>query len=444
MSRLGWAGRLILYLAIAFLAVQALMSLAYLSERRAAGGAEVETWTPFPDQLAALAEVFDRATPEEREVLVRAMSDARMGLTLSDLPPLSEAGRPDLVMPGLSSRLRSYAEALQGRPLQVAIPAESAEGRMPRLRGWVNPERLRITMGLADGTFLIVEPRRVEGLAVMGLPVGLFTGLISSVFAMAVVLLVWREAGPLRRLGEAAQRFGQTLAPVPVPPKGAPDLRRLAEAFNAMQDSVARMDRSRSDMIAALAHDIRTPLTRLRLRLRGLGDRLQAEVDRDIADIARIGEDALRFAAADLAALDDLVALAPLVAAVADRPGCTFRDSCAESPVVPGNAELLRRAVENLIANALAYGTRCRVTLSCDRQGARIEVEDDGPGIPPGDRARMIEPFQRGEASRNRTTGGAGLGLALVQRIAQRHGARLELGESPLGGLSARLVFPPA
>ena len=441
MNRLGLAGRLILLLAVGLFSVQALTAIAYLAERReeAAG----RPFLPFPDQIEAMVALFDAAGPAERELLQRAFTDSEVEVRLESEAPQSDESTAagDLALPGLAERLRAYSEVLGARGLQVAIPAPEAAGPLPRLRAVLNPGRVRIAVGLGDGSWLVLQRQRVAGLALAGLPLGMVSAILGFGVAGLAMLAVWRETRPLRRLSAAATAFGRSLRPVPMAPAGAPDLRRLIEAFNGMQARIARLDRSRTDMIAAFAHDVRTPLTRLRLRLRKLEPALQDAAGRDIDEIARVSDEAFRFAAADLAALDRQVDLRALLADLAAEAGIALQSGPGRT-VLTGNPELLRRAFANLIGNALQYAGSCRLALVPSPQLLTVTVEDDGPGIPPEDRARLLEPFERGEASRNRATGGSGLGLALAARIVLRHGGTLELGDALSGGLRVTVRLP--
>lgn len=443
MNRLGLAGRLILLLAVGLFSVQALATAAYLADRREE--AAERPFLPYPDQIEAMATLFDAASPEERALLLRAFTGSEVELRIEPQAPQSDAASAaaDLALPGLTDRLRDYSAVLGARGLQVAIPAPEAAGPLPRLRAVLNPGRVRIAVALGDGSWLVVQRQRVAGLALAGLPLGMVSAVLGFAVAGLAMLAVWRETRPLRALGSAATSFGRSLRPVPMAAAGAPDLRRLIAAFNAMQDRIARLDRSRTDMIAALAHDVRTPLTRLRLRLRKLDPALQDAAGRDIDEIARVSDEAFRFAAADIAALERDVDLRALLADLAAEADVPLRDTAPERPAtLAGNFELLRRGFANLIANALEHGGNCRLTLAAAPRWLTVTVEDDGPGIAPADRARMLEPYERGDASRNRATGGSGLGLALADRIVLRHGGTLELGEAASGGLRVRVTLP--
>lgn len=441
MSRLGLGGRLILLLAVAMFAMQALALSAYLADRREA--VPDRRLLPFPDQLEATVILFDGASPEERQLLLRALGDSQVLAELSDRPPDAEPGPQDMDLPGLRQRLQEMSAVLGTRELRVDVPAP--EGRLPRLRALLNPDRVRIAVALSDGTWLVIQRQRTLGLALGGLPLGMLSAALATGIAAFALIAVWVETRPLRRLGQAARRFGHSLTPEPLAETGAPDIRRLIATFNEMQDRIARADRSRTDMIAALSHDMRTPLARLTLRLRKLDPTLRDAATRDIDDIARVADEAFRFAAADIATLDGAVDLRALARGLAEAAGIAVEDRQPGRPLrIAGNAALIGRALSNLIENARSYATGAVLRLEPGIAWHRLIVEDDGPGIPAEDRARMLEPYQRGEASRNRATGGSGLGLALANRIVTRHGGRLLLEDAPGGGLAAIAELPAA
>ncbi|MHC0053771.1 ATP-binding protein [Actibacterium sp. D379-3] len=440
MRRLGLTGRLILLLGLAFVSLQGIMTTAYLTERRSA--APTDLWLPYPDQLAAMVALFEQADPAGRDLLLRAFSDGNLLLRIAASAPETAGVAGDLGMPAATARLRSYSQVFKGRAVNVAVAADYADTPFARLRGFMNPGRVRVSVALDDGTWLVLQRQGGGTLTLGGLPVGQVGGFMGTFVAFLVIFAVWREMRPLRQLRSAAAEFGDSLLPRPVPPTGAADLRELILAFNAMQGRIARLDQNRTDMIAAIAHDIRTPLTRLRLRLRGLDPGLQADAERDIEEISRISDEAVRFATAGLATLDQKVDLAQLLRGLARHDAVLVRiNAPLGGTAITGNSELMARCFDNLVSNAMHHADRCEVTLTARPGALVVTVDDDGPGIAPGDRMRLLQPFERGEASRNRATGGTGLGLALADRIVRRHGGQLHLEQADLGGLRVRLVF---
>ncbi|MFT4129504.1 ATP-binding protein [Labrys sp. (in: a-proteobacteria)] len=255
------------------------------------------------------------------------------------------------------------------------------------------------------------------------------TALVLSVIAIWVARSIAR---PMRRLATAAELLGRGEAVPLLPESGPDDIRQTAEAFNRMQARLQRFVEDRTRMLAAIGHDLRTPLTSLRLRAEFVSDpEIQDKMLKTIAEIQTMTESALAFAreqataettrTVDLSALveslcDDLVDIGQNVAFL-DGPKISYR--C--------RPDALRRAVRNLVENAVRYGERARVTLARTAESIDIVIEDDGPGIPENVGDQVFAPFFRLEHSRNRETGGVGLGLSIARAIARHHGGDIRL-----------------
>jgi signal transduction histidine kinase len=256
-----------------------------------------------------------------------------------------------------------------------------------------------------------------------------------------------RLARPLRDLTRAAEGFRGHSPAEPVIPRGPSDLRRAVEAFNAMNRRTLALLDEKDRMLGAIGHDLRTPLASLRIRAENMGpeeerDRLAATIEEmaatleDILTLARTGRAREPVRPVDLAALADALVEEYRERGLAARFGPSPRAVLAVQP------NLLRRALRNLVDNALAYAGGAAVTVE-ERSGAiEIRVEDEGPGIPADRLEEVLEPFRRLDSSRNREGGGAGLGLAIAQAVAQAHGGRLELRNRAAGGLRASLILP--
>jgi len=255
-------------------------------------------------------------------------------------------------------------------------------------------------------------------------------------------------AAPIAGFAGAAERLGRDPDAPPLSISGPAEIASAALAFNQMQDRIRRYVRDRTELIGSVAHDLRTPLTRLRFRIEqapeDLRDKLASDIDEMEAMIAAtlaFVRDASRPAARESLELRSLVAtvvaeMSEVGAPVTLEPGADLQ--------IDADALGLRRLLANLIANAVRYGTeaRVRVDLDPDATHAVIDVEDNGPGLPTAELERMFEPFVRIETSRNRDTGGAGLGLPVVRTVARAHGGDAQLMNRPEGGLRARVVLP--
>ncbi|MGA7825922.1 MAG: ATP-binding protein, partial [Steroidobacteraceae bacterium] len=228
--------------------------------------------------------------------------------------------------------------------------------------------------------------------------------------------------------------------------RGARELRDAAHAFNTMQDRLRRYLDSRSRVLAAMSHDLKTPLTRLRLQVETLEDpALQERIGRQLDEMESMVHQALAL----FRGLDDGEAAAPLdVNALLARVQEQFTEMGADVTVsgralqpLVGKAQALKRCLTNLIANAVNFGTRARLLVE-DGAVLTIRVRDAGPGIPADQLERVFEPFYRLESSRNRDSGGTGLGLSIARDIAEAHGGSLALANLPQGGLEATLTLP--
>ena len=275
---------------------------------------------------------------------------------------------------------------------------------------------------------------------------------ILSMTAMAVVILVvsiWvvrRVTMPLSTLAEAAERLGRDLHAPPLPAIGTIEMRQAARAFNEMQDRLRNLIDNRTRLLAAISHDLRTPLTLLRLRAENA-----AEEDRDkmIASITAMDamiDASLKFARGEaMGGRRRPVDLAALVASIVDDmadAGLPVTMAPAEELIYDCDAEALKRAVTNLLDNAIKYGKSAHLRIEETPDSVAIIVEDEGPGIPEAELTQVLQPFYRLDPSRSADTGGIGLGLAIALSVAEAHGGKLTLSNRPEGGLRAAIVLP--
>ncbi len=279
-------------------------------------------------------------------------------------------------------------------------------------------------------------------------PLILQTMLIYAVLVAVLALVMRRITRPLWRLTKRVESFAQSRDMAErIEPEGPEDVRRLITAHNAMESRIASMLDEKDVMLGAIGHDLKTPLAALRVRIESVPDEAErAKMASTIEDITHSLDDILSLARVGRPGdPPERTELSALIASVVEE----YQDM--EKPVALGEAgrivvalrpTWLRRALRNLIDNAVRYGGNASVSLQQDGQSARIRVDDDGPGNPDGDLGRMTDPFTRGDPSRNKGTGGAGLGLALARAIAEQHGGELVLANRPEGGLRAEIVLP--
>ncbi|MDE2262821.1 MAG: HAMP domain-containing histidine kinase [Gammaproteobacteria bacterium] len=308
-------------------------------------------------------------------------------------------------------------------------------------------ESYDVDVRLTDGSTLVYRVTRLSPGA--PLPPSLMVNLILLVVVLVIALYVVARSitRPLSRLAAAADNLGRSIRQPKLEEKGARELRRAARAFNTMQDRLHRYLDSRTRVLAAMSHDLKTPLTRLRLQVETQIDdpTLQARFGKELDEM----ETMVRGALALFRGLNDEEALEPvdvnlLLETVRDEFVEMGEDVALEGRAIgplQGKPQALKRCITNLVANAVKFGTRARILV---RDGEQLEISvcDDGPGIPADELEKVFEPFYRVESSRNRDTGGTGLGLSIARDLAQAHGGSLILTNRTQGGLEARLTLP--
>ncbi|MFK7940334.1 MAG: ATP-binding protein [Roseovarius sp.] len=271
-----------------------------------------------------------------------------------------------------------------------------------------------------------------------------------AVFGVLITIVSFlylrNQLRPITRLAGAAEAFGRGRH-VPYRPSGATEVRAAGSAFLDMRNRIERQIEQRTLMLSGVSHDLRTPLTRLKLGLSLMEDDEAAPMQRDVEDMERLLDEFLDFARGAQEGEPeqiDPIALVQTIVEDAQRAQTAVTLALTEGQgMVALRKGGIRRAVENLITNAVRYGGRAEVSVMLSEKSLRIRVEDDGPGIPPEQRDEAMKPFTRLEPARNQNRGtGVGLGLSIALDIARAHGGTLRLGESArLGGLSADIVI---
>ncbi|MGZ3367427.1 MAG: ATP-binding protein [Caulobacteraceae bacterium] len=359
-------------------------------------------------------------------VRFRGLMAEDLGLTLNDVVVTTEGGPPDrrgyrIVRDRLSDGVQPREESFLIAPFQVVIH-------------------------MKNGQWVTVQPDVHKGLAFWQLRLLLW-------FAVSVVALIpvaWLFARglakPMTQFAAAAERFGRDPRAPPIAVKGSSEITKAAAAFNEMQDRLRRYVDDRTSMVAAIAHDLRTPLTRLRFRIEAAPEEAQAKMTADIDQMEAMIAATLTFVRdAQAVPTRTRLELSSLLESIVDDMAETGADVSvqkAEKVVIDADSLALRRLITNLIENAIKYGARARCTLSVHDRLAEIDIEDDGPGVPTPELNRVFDPFYRREPSRNRQTGGIGLGLSVARSIARAHGGDVALQNRPQGGLRAKVTLP--
>lgn len=393
-------------------------------------------------RLAAAVETVAAAPPETRPAVVRALGGPGFHLVLAPRPLTEDDGGPlPRILRGLLQERLPEGTALRvgrGEPPGQPGPGWRHGPAMHRLMraeaAGLAP--LAASIRLPDGQWL-------TGLTLLEQPERLwqppFLALLAGLTLVVAGIAYWgvrRAVRPLHTLEAAALRLAGDVHAAPLPETGPREVRRAAAAFNEMQRRLARYVEDRTRMLAAISHDLRTPITRLRLRAELMEDGPDRDkMLADLADMERMVTATLSFARQDAeaepATAVDLAAL--LRAAAEDRPGVSV--TAPGSLLLTARPTGLRRIFGNLLDNAARYGgDACHVTLSATTGEAVVTLDDRGPGIPAAEREKVFAPFYRLEASRSRETGGTGLGLSVARTIVHAHGGTIRLGDAPDGG----------
>jgi signal transduction histidine kinase len=306
---------------------------------------------------------------------------------------------------------------------------------------------LQVSVPLADGqwlTFATVLPERGPAVSRQFL---ISMGLMGIIILAVSVWAVRRVTAPLASLSTAAERLGNDLNAPPIPESGTIETRKASRAFNTMQARLQSLIDNRTRMLAAISHDLRTPLTLLRLRVENVEDRSEREkMLTTIAEMDSMVGATLHFArdeaTTELRRPTDIAALVQSVVDDMADAGLPVAMDPSQSVVVDCRPDALKRAIRNLIDNAVKHGQLAQVAVNLAPESIVITVDDEGPGIPEPELERVFQPFHRIDASRNPETGGIGLGLAIALSIIQAHGGELTLVNRKAGGLRASVTLP--
>lgn len=316
--------------------------------------------------------------------------------------------------------------------------------KVPFTMDWTSDSRsVTIHLQLPEGVLHVVSPRKRLSSGTIFLFVGWVVGSASILFAIAA-LFMRIQVRALRRLAAAAENFGLGRDGPSIRPEGATEVRQAGAAFNRMQERIRRFLVQRTEMLAGVSHDLRTPLTRLKLTLAMLPDRDDlrqdvTEMTADVEEMERMITGYLAFARGERMEQAEPVHLSTLledVVAGARRAGARIDLAVPENVTLSLRADAMRRAITNLVDNARRHAHRVAVSAESQGRSVFITVDDDGPGIPANRRENVFRPFE------SDTTGGTGLGLTIARDIVRAHGGEITLDESPLGGLRARVRLP--
>lgn len=417
------------------------------------------------DQLATLTKVFERLPQDRREEIAKELTveRRRFRLELSDHSNVDPTQTPQQDTLGVRRMLGMALgtdidqQVLANYRLlpeeQRNINSDDDEFDraifVHRVAQWFRfRETLTIAVQLSDGTWMNARIRAPP------FPLFFSTGLLLSLSLTVIVVFsvtaraINRPLAGLARFGEAAEALGLDIenAP-PLDESGPVEIRKAAHAFNGMRERIQSLIEDRTRMLAAMSHDFRTPLTRLRLRVEFFPESPErSKMLRDIADMEEMVDVTLRFindgVADEHREAVDFVSLLTELSIDLETELPEFELNGVRTVRVTCAPVSIRRAFTNLINNAKQYGHSAQIAVSLTPNEVIVEVRDHGPGVPEAERENVFQPFYRLEPSRSRESGGSGLGLAIARSVIRAHGGDISLHDAPGGGLLARVKLP--
>ncbi|MDX9698536.1 MAG: ATP-binding protein [Rhodocyclaceae bacterium] len=388
-------------------------------------------------EVAATLDLLEQMSADERHQHIDSFSRRRLRFSLR--PPPGDAQR----LPERIELTQIFQRALGERPLRLYILHPTPEHPGPPGQ----QSRLLLATALSDGTPLSIRlPVPPPAHALQFRPGGLAAALLALIAGISLIawLAVRLATRPLSRLAQAAHALGEDPNRPPLPESGPVEVIQAARAFNQMQERIREHVGERTRILAAISHDLQTPITRLRLRAEQVDDahlrsRIQSDLDamqslvREGLDYARSLEPSSNMQPTDLNGL-----LAALVEDGQDM-GWSIRLQGLATHTALCHPVALRRALWNLIENGVKFGQQVDILIEEDMSTFRILIHDHGPGLPEAELEKVFEPFYRTEQSRNRDTGGTGLGLAIARNLIRAQGGDIRLSNAPEGGLRAEV-----
>jgi signal transduction histidine kinase len=419
-------------------------------------------------RIADIVRLLDPLAPAERRRIVQAFSAPPIAISL-DQPALAAAKQDaDAAARALLFEAMLRRSLGDGRPVAVNVieapamplkPAATRSMKGPGMHGdWTPPWAAMhgasqpglsfvAQVRLQDGELVTFDARQSAQTVAWPYRLLLSLGvLLVAVVAVSLVAVRWATR-PLNSLADAADELGGNINRPPMEEKGPAEVIRAARAFNTMQSRLAGYVRDRTRVLAAMSHDLKTPITRLRLRAELLEDpQIRAKFTKDLDEMESMVGATLDFLRGQESGepaqpVDVMALLESLQADMADMGGTVRIEGGAKAPY-PGRPQALKRCLANLLENAVNYGKSAGVVVDDNESRLEIRIQDEGPGLPQSELEKVFEPFYRVEGSRSRETGGTGLGLTIAKSVAEAHGGSLVLRNRAEGGLEAVLVLP--
>ena len=440
------AGRTIIVLVLGLGTIVALAQYLYqTSIEREVNARNVES---VAERLIFMGGSITSLDPARRDDAAHRMSGGPLELHWGREPLATAGGRLDATATMLRDQLVSRSPVLAERGMIVGT-SRPDEALHDATKPVDDAHVTLISMPLSDGSWLNVTLVRVDA-ARVSVPSALLTVLLAALGVVVVSVLMGRWlTRPLERLEIGARNLFLTSNDKPLPDGGTREVRTLAAAINDLQQRIRRMVDDRTQMLAAISHDLRTPLTRLRLRAGRLTDAdLRKGIEADLEEMEQMIDATLAFLRDDRRTEDiGQVDVAPILQTLADDAadaGQNVSIEVAGPLIVSGRHLALKRALGNVVQNAVKHGGSARVAAVLEGNILKISIADEGPGIPGDQLEAVFEPFHRLDTSRGRKTGGHGLGLTVARSIIRAHGGDVVLANVSPRGLQARVSLPSA
>ncbi|HEY1126112.1 MAG TPA: ATP-binding protein [Sphingobium sp.] len=428
----------------------ALQLLIVLVTRLPSHGSDVRPYgLPEPREISVMIASIERAPVSERARLAALFDE---GLYTARISPDGVTPSPHETTDDLVNLGRYYAKALPGH----AVAVDARRAWLGALTSDTRPARLfapvSLSISLDDGSALVLTSRPSDNIQAF-LGRRSLLGAVAGLLLLVILMVAMRQTmKPVTHLARAVRAYRGDGDHPALPVEGASEVRDLARAFNEMRGRISGLIGERTHTLAAIAHDMRTYLTRLRLRAEYIDDADHRErAVRDLDEMAALLDDTLLLARGDVAKAAEPAEPVDIAALVRDAievreadPAKLILDVPEEPVTVRARPLAVRRIVANLVDNGERYAAHVKVALMSRSGQALLVVCDDGPGIAPGMLARLGEPFVRADPSRNRESGGAGLGLAIVRALAARDGGTVQFENRACGGLRVTLAWPLA
>ncbi len=435
---------LLVGLTLSHIASTALLSL----DRRAAVGAAAEQ--VCVERAAVLARLLDHSAADRRAALAAELASPTLHVAIAAAPAVAPRHRDSRALGLVAAAFRPYFGTVADPRLHVVYRTIVASPRsMPRaiLEGFPGDRVMEISFRLSDGAWANFK-LAMAGAATLWSPHAVASTLV--MLTGIIVLGGWATGWvgrPLAAFARAADRLGRDVNAPPLPSNGPPEVRHAATAFNDMQTRIRRFVEDRTRMLAAISHDLRSPITRMRLRAEMMpGDEVRARMLADLDEMEVMVASTLEFARGEAAdEPTQSIDLAATLATICDNASdlglaaayvWERRELCHCRPMA------MKRALTNLVENAARYGGRARVFTHHHKSGLDVIIEDEGPGIPEAEMEAVFAPFHRLEESRNRKTGGVGLGMTVARTIVRSHGGDIRLENRSEGGLRVVVTLP--